>query len=67
MTTITVQIELDHLKGSIDNAIAKNMGAMKWAIDNCPAQYLAPLVDNRAILEKVFFVYLKQVQEVDTK
>jgi hypothetical protein len=54
-----MKIDID-LKISDENAdlsIKKNLDAMEWAINNCPARYLAPMVDNKSILKKVFSEY----------
>jgi len=61
ITHVRIDMELDRNGGDgIDQAIQKNMNAMQWAIDHCPASYLAPMVDNKAIVERVLQEYRKQ-------
>jgi len=50
---IHLELEKDIYNTDFDSAIAKNMAAMEWAIDHCPVQYLAPMVDNKFIIAKV--------------
>jgi hypothetical protein len=58
-----IDIDLKISDEHADLSIRKNMEAMEWAVNNCPARYLAPMVDNKHILKLLFSQYFNK--EID--
>lgn len=58
---VSIELNLSHEGESIESAEKKNIEAMNWAIEHCPASYVIPLIDNKHIIERVIDEYKKGV------
>lgn len=54
--TVTFDLETDYLLNS-DKKSSKNISAMQWAVDNCPLIHLAPMIDNKFLIDKILDKY----------